>query len=496
MRSQKEFHQVDHSGEARTPTGVPRFRLSHLPDNGWGALGRGIESLGHAADRTINVIADWNARLDRETDELELAKYNNYIKQRKTELDAQVFSTQDMVDGEEQRWRDDSAAWIKESRLSPAGRRRAEVMGENAAGTFRQVGEIGYRKYQMGENLNSAHSNVVAARDAGDLEKTQEWYEYYRKMHFDYTGREPKETLADLMSGAAANAYNNTLSGFGILALKQEQEKLAKRNSDGSPEEFPLISKKDADRLERQIKRRINAQTLAGSNKIEELRANGELDETVLRKMVDNGEISFKMYNNEMKTLKGEFAENSKERADRILVEIYTYDHNGKTADDIANARTDFRDKIAAGNLAPADQARAMRAWKSCFPENNTAPKYKESNDYKYAKLYLQSQYPVDAWTYYYKEGNETKLREYDPETGDSWMYFNYNAALISLEDFFIQNPEAKLDDAKKFVDDVHSFLSQQLADDLLNAVYDINTSTRGGVTNFDRHRNAKGDGK
>lgn len=304
IRIDKQFSGTGHAGEANLyPRGVNTFRQTMATPSPAATALLGAAAPLERTGRAIDQLAGHLAQIQRETDdyndELALLKMKNAWREQLANMGEIRNSSE--LDESSARLREEFSQQIQENEnLSDRGRRSAEILLETALGGYREKGILQIRENAKREYLAYGEQQFDKAVEMGDVETTAKWYDdlaargVFRKF--------PKE---DYLSRAAANGYFNSpaIQKLGISALEKEIASFDERDDKGRSKEFPLIQRRDADRLREKLRARRAELINQGADRLAELTASGKLDARTVEELFLDGTISANQYNASLRSL-------------------------------------------------------------------------------------------------------------------------------------------------------------------------------------------------
>lgn len=304
IRIDKKFSGTGHAAEANLyPRGVNTFRQTMVTPSPVADSLLGTSSVLDRAGRALDRISGHIAQIQRETDDynddLALLKMKNAWREQLANMD-EIRNTSEL-DENSSRLREEFSQQIRENEnLSERGRRAAEKLLETALGGYREKGILQIRENAKREYLAYGEQQFDKAVEMGDVETTAKWYDdlasrgVFRKF--------PKE---DYLSRAAANGYFNSpaIQKLGISALEKEITSFDERDDKGRSKQFPLIQRRDADRLREKLHARRAELINQGADRLAELTASGKLDARTVEELFLDGTISANQYNASLRSL-------------------------------------------------------------------------------------------------------------------------------------------------------------------------------------------------
>lgn len=304
IRIDKQFSGTGHAGEANLyPRGVNTFRQTMATPSPAATALLGAAAPLERTGRAIDQLAGHLAQIQRETDdyndELALLKMKNAWREQLANMGEIRNSSE--LDESSARLREEFSQQIQENEnLSDRGRRSAEILLETALGGYREKGILQIRENAKREYLAYGEQQFDKAVEMGDVETTAKWYDdlasrgVFRKF--------PKE---DYLSRAAANGYFNSpaIQKLGISALEKEIASFDERDDKGRSKQFPLIQRRDADRLREKLHARRAELINQGADRLAELTASGKLDARTVEELFLDGTISANQYNASLRSL-------------------------------------------------------------------------------------------------------------------------------------------------------------------------------------------------
>lgn len=304
IRIDKQFSGTGHAGEANLyPRGVNTFRQTMAAPSPAATALLGAAAPLERTGRAIDQLAGHLAQIQRETDdyndELALLKMKNAWREQLANMGEIRNSSE--LDESSARLREEFSQQIQENEnLSDRGRRSAEILLETALGGYREKGILQIRENAKREYLAYGEQQFDKAVEMGDVETTAKWYDdlaargVFRKF--------PKD---DYLSRAAANGYFNSpaIQKLGISALEKEIASFDERDDKGRSKEFPLIQRRDADRLREKLRARRAELINQGADRLAELTASGKLDARTVEELFLDGTISANQYNASLRSL-------------------------------------------------------------------------------------------------------------------------------------------------------------------------------------------------
>lgn len=304
IRIDKKFSGTGHAAEANLyPRGVNTFRQTMVTPSPVADSLLGTSSVLDRAGRALDRISGHIAQIQRETDDynddLALLKMKNAWREQLANMD-EIRNTSEL-DENSSRLREEFSQQIQENEnLSDRGRRAAEILLETALGGYREKGILQIRENAKREYLAYGEQQFDKAVETGDVETTAKWYD-------DLASRGvfqkfPKE---DYLSRAAANGYFNSpaIQKLGISALEKEIASFDERDDKGRSKQFPLIQRRDADRLREKLHARRAELINQGADRLAELTASGKLDARTVEELFLDGTISANQYNASLRSL-------------------------------------------------------------------------------------------------------------------------------------------------------------------------------------------------
>lgn len=369
IRIDKQFSGTGHAGEANLyPRGVNMFRQTMATPSpaATALLGAAapLERTGRAIDQLTGHLAQIQRETDDYNDELALLKMKNAWREQLANMGEIRNSSE--LDESSARLREEFSQQIQENEnLSDRGRRSAEILLETALGGYREKGILQIRENAKREYLAYGEQQFDKAVEMGDVETTAKWYDdlaargVFRKF--------PKE---DYLSRAAANGYFNSpaIQKLGISALEKEIASFDERDDKGRSKEFPLIQRRDADRLREKLRARRAELINQGADRLAELTASGKLDARTVEELFLDGTISANQYNASLRSLadaeersrlaaKQQEAEarqatqaRRKAEYDKLALELFNVEPYGMP-DQQKRQRADWEERLAASDL-------------------------------------------------------------------------------------------------------------------------------------------------
>lgn len=369
IRIDKQFSGTGHAGEANLyPRGVNTFRQTMATPSPAATALLGAAAPLERTGRAIDQLAGHLAQIQRETDdyndELALLKMKNAWREQLANMGEIRNSSE--LDESSSRLREEFSQQIQENEnLSDRGRRSAEILLETALGGYREKGILQIRENAKREYLAYGEQQFDKAVEMGDVETTAKWYDdlaargVFRKF--------PKE---DYLSRAAANGYFNSpaIQKLGISALEKEIASFDERDDKGRSKEFPLIQRRDADRLREKLRARRAELINQGADRLAELTASGKLDARTVEELFLDGTISANQYNASLRSL-ADAEERSRRAAkqqeaearqatqarrkaeyDKLALELFNVEPYGMP-DQQKRQRADWEERLAASDL-------------------------------------------------------------------------------------------------------------------------------------------------
>ena len=369
IRIDKQFSGTGHAGEANLyPRGVNTFRQTMATPSpaATALLGAAapLERTGRAIDQLTGHLAQIQRETDDYNDELALLKMKNAWREQLANMGEIRNSSE--LDESSSRLREEFSQQIQENEnLSDRGRRSAEILLETALGGYREKGILQIRENAKREYLAYGEQQFDKAVEMGDVETTAKWYDdlaargVFRKF--------PKE---DYLSRAAANGYFNSpaIQKLGISALEKEIASFDERDDKGRSKEFPLIQRRDADRLREKLRARRAELINQGADRLAELTASGKLDARTVEELFLDGTISANQYNASLRSL-ADAEERSRRAAkqqeaearqatqarrkaeyDKLALELFNVEPYGMP-DQQKRQRADWEERLAASDL-------------------------------------------------------------------------------------------------------------------------------------------------
>lgn len=369
IRIDKQFSGTGHAGEANLyPRGVNTFRQTMATPSPAATALLGAAAPLERTGRAIDQLAGHLAQIQRETDdyndELALLKMKNAWREQLANMGEIRNSSE--LDESSARLREEFSQQIQENEnLSDRGRRSAEILLETALGGYREKGILQIRENAKREYLAYGEQQFDKAVEMGDVETTAKWYDdlaargVFRKF--------PKE---DYLSRAAANGYFNSpaIQKLGISALEKEIASFDERDDKGRSKEFPLIQRRDADRLREKLRARRAELINQGADRLAELTASGKLDARTVEELFLDGTISANQYNASLRSL-ADAEERSRRAAkqqeaearqatqarrkaeyDKLALELFNVEPYGMP-DQQKRQRADWEERLAASDL-------------------------------------------------------------------------------------------------------------------------------------------------
>lgn len=369
IRIDKQFSGTGHAGEANLyPRGVNTFRQTMATPSpaATALLGAAapLERTGRAIDQLAGHLAQIQRETDAYNDELALLKMKNAWREQLANMGEIRNSSE--LDESSARLREEFSQQIQENEnLSDRGRRSAEILLETALGGYREKGILQIRENAKREYLAYGEQQFDKAVEMGDVETTAKWYDdlaargVFRKF--------PKE---DYLSRAAANGYFNSpaIQKLGISALEKEIASFDERDDKGRSKEFPLIQRRDADRLREKLRARRAELINQGADRLAELTASGKLDARTVEELFLDGTISANQYNASLRSL-ADAEERSRRAAkqqeaearqatqarrkaeyDKLALELFNVEPYGMP-DQQKRQRADWEERLAASDL-------------------------------------------------------------------------------------------------------------------------------------------------
>ena len=369
IRIDKQFSGTGHAGEANLyPRGVNTFRQTMATPSPAATALLGAAAPLERTGRAIDQLAGHLAQIQRETDdyndELALLKMKNAWREQLANMGEIRNSSE--LDESSSRLREEFSQQIQENEnLSDRGRRSAEILLETALGGYREKGILQIRENAKREYLAYGEQQFDKAVEMGDVETTAKWYDdlaargVFRKF--------PKE---DYLSRAAANGYFNSpaIQKLGISALEKEITSFDERDDKGRSKEFPLIQRRDADRLREKLHARRAELINQGADRLAELTASGKLDARTVEELFLDGTISANQYNASLRSL-ADAEERSRRAAkqqeaearqatqarrkaeyDKLALELFNVEPYGMP-DQQKRQRADWEERLAASDL-------------------------------------------------------------------------------------------------------------------------------------------------
>lgn len=369
IRIDKQFSGTGHAGEANLyPRGVNTFRQTMATPSPAATALLGAAAPLERTGRAIDQLAGHLAQIQRETDdyndELALLKMKNAWREQLANMGEIRNSSE--LDESSARLREEFSQQIQENEnLSDRGRRSAEILLETALGGYREKGILQIRENAKREYLAYGEQQFDKAVEMGDVETTAKWYDdlaargVFRKF--------PKD---DYLSRAAANGYFNSpaIQKLGISALEKEIASFDERDDKGRSKEFPLIQRRDADRLREKLRARRAELINQGADRLAELTASGKLDARTVEELFLDGTISANQYNASLRSL-ADAEERSRRAAkqqeaearqatqarrkaeyDKLALELFNVEPYGMP-DQQKRQRADWEERLAASDL-------------------------------------------------------------------------------------------------------------------------------------------------
>ncbi|WP_294436622.1 hypothetical protein [uncultured Victivallis sp.] len=369
IRINKQFSGTGHAGEANLyPRGVNTFRQTMATPSPVATALLGAAAPLERTGRAIDQLAGHLAQIQRETDdyndELALLKMKNAWREQLANMGEIRNSSE--LDESSARLREEFSQQIRENEnLSDRGRRSAEILLETALGGYREKGILQIRENAKREYLAYGEQQFDKAVEMGDVETTAKWYDdlaargVFRKF--------PKE---DYLSRAAANGYFNSpaIQKLGISALEKEIASFDERDDKGRSKQFPLIQRRDADRLREKLRARRAELINQGADRLAELTASGKLDARTVEELFLDGTISANQYNASLRSL-ADAEERSRRAAkqqeaearqatqarrkaeyDKLALELFNVEPYGMP-DQQKRQRADWEERLAASDL-------------------------------------------------------------------------------------------------------------------------------------------------
>lgn len=369
IRIDKQFSGTGHAGEANLyPRGVNTFRQTMATPSPAATALLGAAAPLERTGRAIDQLAGHLAQIQRETDdyndELALLKMKNAWREQLANMGEIRNSSE--LDESSARLREEFSQQIQENEnLSDRGRRSAEILLETALGGYREKGILQIRENAKREYLAYGEQQFDKAVEMGDVETTAKWYDdlaargVFRKF--------PKE---DYLSRAAANGYFNSpaIQKLGISALEKEIASFDERDDKGRSKQFPLIQRRDADRLREKLRARRAELINQGADRLAELTASGKLDARTVEELFLDGTISANQYNASLRSL-ADAEERSRRAAkqqeaearqatqarrkaeyDKLALELFNVEPYGMP-DQQKRQRADWEERLAASDL-------------------------------------------------------------------------------------------------------------------------------------------------
>ncbi len=369
IRIDKKFSGTGHAAEANLyPRGVNTFRQTMVTPSPVADSLLGTSSVLDRAGRALDRISGHIAQIQRETDDynddLALLKMKNAWREQLANMD-EIRNTSEL-DENSSRLREEFSQQIQENEnLSERGRRAAEKLLETALGGYREKGVLQIRENAKREYLAYGKQQFDKAVETGDVETTAKWYD-------DLASRGvfqkfPKE---DYLSRAAANGYFNSpaIQKLGISALEKEIASFDERDDKGRSKEFPLIQRRDADRLREKLHARRAELINQGADRLAELTASGKLDARTVEELFLDGTISANQYNASLRSLADTEARSRREAKqqasearretqarrkaeyDKLALELFHVEPYGMP-DQQKRQRADWEERLAASDL-------------------------------------------------------------------------------------------------------------------------------------------------
>lgn len=478
IRTNKVFQGQGHAAEANLVSqGMVKYRLPLVRNNTSESWGRAADDLKGAA----GALLDLKSQIDSDTDDMELVKMKNFAKERMSGMNH--FATEEEAVADAEKFRNDFSALLKDNKkLSARGMRKGSAMLEETAGLYHTAAVNRQRQDAIKNNISDAENLMKQAVASGDVASAVQWHGKLTEFTRKYHGTDPGVTIESIKSKAAVNAYVNSLSGYGIGALRQELERFSQRNDKGRVKELELIEPSDADSAEMKVRRMLDKNVIRGAETVAQLEQEGGFDRETVNGLYMNGKISVEQRGNALARIarkedqarnlaKNVLSDKQKKTYSDLMIRLIETKTSGKTDDDINHIKAEFlneRDK--AENLSDEQRLAVTREIEARFDRKN--------NGLKNSFFYQNSMAKLDAMkgTFTsYAVPAERKLSNLGlfktaPIAGKDVTNANFQMAKIKLNEFLTDNPHATMQDVDSFLDDTRKFINAQAADDLFAA--------------------------